>query len=198
MAFTTCSVTTSVIAALDDLPNDVGGLTAAQLKAKFDEFGTNFVAWFNATHMGTDKIHIGNNPSARVYHNTDQSIPNGADTVISFNSERYDGDAIHDTSTNNSRLTCKTAGKYFIAAGIEWGSSSATGVRKAEIRLNGTTVIARSYHAAVEYLCQGVSCVYDLAVNDYIEVYVRQNAGVSLNVVVDPNASPEFMMVRVG
>jgi hypothetical protein len=28
---------TSVIAALDDLPNDVGGLTAAQLKAKFVE-----------------------------------------------------------------------------------------------------------------------------------------------------------------
>jgi hypothetical protein len=51
MALTTCSVTTSVIAALDDLPNDVGGLTAAQLKAKFDEFGTNFVDWFNETHI---------------------------------------------------------------------------------------------------------------------------------------------------
>jgi hypothetical protein len=58
MALTTCSVTTSVIAALDDLPNDVGGLTAAQLKAKFDEFGTNFVAWFNDTHLPEVDAHL--------------------------------------------------------------------------------------------------------------------------------------------
>jgi hypothetical protein len=58
MALTTCSVTTSVIAALDDLPNDVGGLTAAQLKAKFDEFGTNFVDWFNETHLPEVDAHL--------------------------------------------------------------------------------------------------------------------------------------------
>jgi hypothetical protein len=51
MAFTTCSVATNNIASLDDLPNDVGGLTAAQLKAKFDQFGADFVAWFNSTHI---------------------------------------------------------------------------------------------------------------------------------------------------
>lgn len=51
MSYTTCSVTTNNIAALDDLPNDVGGLTAAQLKALFDKFGVDFVAWFNATHI---------------------------------------------------------------------------------------------------------------------------------------------------
>ena len=49
MALTTCSITASVIAALDDLPNDVGGLTAAQLKAKFDEAGTNLKAYLNDT-----------------------------------------------------------------------------------------------------------------------------------------------------
>ena len=43
---------TNYISQLDDLPNDVGGLTADQLKAMFDKFGTEFVAWFNATHLG--------------------------------------------------------------------------------------------------------------------------------------------------
>lgn len=51
MPFTPISVATNNIAGLDDQPNDVGGLTSAQLKAKFDKFGVDSVAWFNATHL---------------------------------------------------------------------------------------------------------------------------------------------------
>jgi hypothetical protein len=51
MAFTTCSVATNNIQTLDDQPNDVGGLSADELKAMFDKFGAEFVAWFNATHI---------------------------------------------------------------------------------------------------------------------------------------------------
>jgi hypothetical protein len=51
MALTEYTGDTDHVASLDDLPNDVGGLTAAQLKAVFDQFGTEFVAWFNATHL---------------------------------------------------------------------------------------------------------------------------------------------------
>jgi hypothetical protein len=42
---------TSNITPLDPEPNDVGGLTDAQLQALFDKFGVDFVAWFNATHI---------------------------------------------------------------------------------------------------------------------------------------------------
>jgi hypothetical protein len=52
MALTTYTGDTDYVSSLDDQPNDVGGLTAAQLKAVFDQFGTEFVAWFNATHIG--------------------------------------------------------------------------------------------------------------------------------------------------
>ena len=39
MALTKFSKDMAIIAKLDDQPNDVGGLTAAQLKDKFDEGG---------------------------------------------------------------------------------------------------------------------------------------------------------------
>ena len=39
----------AIIAALDDEPNDVGGLTAAELKAKFDEGGQALKDYLNAT-----------------------------------------------------------------------------------------------------------------------------------------------------
>ena len=50
MAFTEYSGDTDYVASLDDRPNDIGGLTAAQLKAVFDQFGTEFIAWFNDAH----------------------------------------------------------------------------------------------------------------------------------------------------
>jgi hypothetical protein len=52
MALTGYTGDTDYVANLDNLPNDVGGLTPAQLKAVFDQFGTEFVAWFNETHIG--------------------------------------------------------------------------------------------------------------------------------------------------
>ena len=64
MAYTPCSVVTNNVATLDDLPNDVGGLTAAQLKVLFDKFGADFVAWFNATHLVEADAHIANRANA--------------------------------------------------------------------------------------------------------------------------------------
>lgn len=39
----------NIVAALDDEPNDVGGLTAAELKAKFDEGGNAVKKYLNET-----------------------------------------------------------------------------------------------------------------------------------------------------
>ncbi len=75
--------------------------------------------------------------SCRAYHNAGQSIPNSVPTALSLNSERWDTDGIHDNVTNNSRLTCKTAGYYSIMAAVDFTSNN-TGNRVLYIRLNGT------------------------------------------------------------
>lgn len=49
MAFTKLTKDMGIIAKLEDEPNDVGGLTAAQLKAKFDEAGEAVKAYLNDT-----------------------------------------------------------------------------------------------------------------------------------------------------
>ena len=49
MALTKLTADLNIIAALDDEPNDVGGLTAAQLKAEFDEAGNTVKAYVNET-----------------------------------------------------------------------------------------------------------------------------------------------------
>lgn len=49
MALTTFDKDMNIIAALDDEPNDVGGLSAAELKAKFDEGGAAIKTFLNNT-----------------------------------------------------------------------------------------------------------------------------------------------------
>lgn len=47
MAFTRMTKDMDIISKLDDEPNDVGGLTAAQLKAEFDKAGNTVKDWLN-------------------------------------------------------------------------------------------------------------------------------------------------------
>jgi hypothetical protein len=138
-------------------------------------------------------------PAARVFHNAAQSTTTAVAFVLAFNSERFDTDTIHDTSTNNSRLTCKTAGKYQITANVDW-VGNATGYRQIYLRLNGATIIASAIDpqlGAGINTHQSVTTLYDLAVNDYVEAVVIQTSGGSLNVNSTANYSPEFMMARI-
>ena len=138
-------------------------------------------------------------PAARVSHDADQTISNNTQTTLAFNTEKYDYDAIHDNTTNNSRLTCKTAGLYTITASIQFASNS-SGSRAILILLNGTTIIGGDQRDAspdIATTCN-VSVDYPLAVNNYVEVQVYQNRGGNLNVVSSGERTPLFMMKYIG
>jgi len=136
---------------------------------------------------------------ARVYHSAEQIIATTTDVILAFDSERYDTDTIHDNVTNNSRLTCKTAGKYTVSVALGW-YFNVTGIRIARIKFNGTT-----YFAALQYdaspnasMWMAFSTILELAVNDYVEVEVRQTSGGNLNIYAINSLSSEFMMQRIG
>jgi hypothetical protein len=139
-------------------------------------------------------------PSARAFHNASQLIATATTTALALNSERYDTDTIHDTAVNNSRLTCKTAGKYAISGSASF-AANATGYRKVGIRLAGATMLAwngSTSFGAADTTDLSVSTQYDLAVNDYVEMVAHQTSGGNLNVVNAGNYSPELMMHRTG
>jgi len=136
--------------------------------------------------------------SVRVFHNANQNITTGGNVVLAFNSERYDNNALHDTVTNNSRLTAQRAGIYIITG--SWGmSSNATGVRAIGIRVNGTTFISyNEFNAVNGDLTQiSTSTIYTLSAGDYVELTALQNSGGTLIVNNLGNYSPEFAMTRI-
>jgi hypothetical protein len=75
-----------------------------------------------------------------VYHTGSQSFSDSTITAIAFNAERFDTDAFHDNSTNNTRLTIPTGkgGKYIVSFSVRVDAGS-TGAINIRFRKNGST-----------------------------------------------------------
>lgn len=121
-----------------------------------------------------------------------QSIPNATETVITFDTESFDTDAFHSTSTNTSRITIPAgkAGKYLVVAQIM--SNSATAQTQGGMRKNGSGVF--TYYAPKDPTapCVLINMIIDLAVADYLEIFVYQGSGSAKDVLANsytPNAT---------
>jgi hypothetical protein len=143
--------------------------------------------------------------AAAVYHNADQALPFQVETTLAFNSERFDTDLIHDPAVNNSRLTCKTAGVYNITGTIHLNPAFTSTFTILSIRLNGATILSQVYDKHIStgegHFGMNVSTIYQLAVNDYVElrVFHSQNDGSGgAPVQAVGNYSPSFAMACLG
>lgn len=138
-------------------------------------------------------------PSTRVYHNTTQAYTAAARAAQSFNTERWDSDTMHDTSTNNSRITIKTAGKYIVVGHQAWAASpGSASTIMTWIELNATTDITSGplSPTATSNYASFVMTVYNLAVNDYVENDNQTNS--SINSMASAGYGPEFAAHRIG
>jgi hypothetical protein len=136
---------------------------------------------------------------ARVYNNATIEIANETETQLTFNSERYDYDAIHNPGSNPSRLTATTAGIYVINGTVMW-ENNADAIRFISIWLNGATYLCRGFKAGIVgwNTEHEITTIYELAATEYVELRVYQNSGGALDIYASGNISPEFMMHRIG
>lgn len=166
-------------------PTDPADEAAArkQIQDMFDQI----LAFHNAKHI-----------SCRVHNSANQSIPDSALTVLAFDSESFDDNGIHDTSTNNSRLTCKTAGRYIAILNLFF-ADSVTGVRGGSILLNGLESFAVTGPTGSPRLIV-TSPVMDMSIGDYVQAAAWQNSGGNLNVIGGSGVGlmTYFSLVRVG
>jgi hypothetical protein len=121
-------------------------------------------------------------PNASLFHNTTQSLTSGSATALNMNSERYDTQDGHSTSSNTSRYTIATPGTYLLGAAVEF-AANATGDRRLALRLNGSTLVAE---AATRATAAGTtrlttSRAYRLVPGDYVEAVATQDSGGALN-----------------
>lgn len=142
---------------------------------------------------------IGADIGCRVYHSLLNVIATGTWTALTFNSELYDTDTIHDPASNPTRLTCNTAGKYSIAGHVTFAEDDpAVGYRAVAIRVNGSTVIAKQDREQGNINPSfSIPTLYNLAVDDYVELIVYQSSGGNLAITPSAQWSPHFAMQMI-
>lgn len=137
------------------------------------------------TYSGSAWVAVGGGSTfvgAGCFTTSGQTINNATQTAITWNSEEFDTDGFHSTSTNTSRMTIPTgkAGKYLITAQYQQDSGSTAGnQRLISIRKNGSG-IRQSDPLIKAYGTYAITAVTDAAVGDYFEIFAYQDSGGSM------------------
>ena len=117
-------------------------------------------------------------------NSANQSVANATATIATFNTENFDTDGFHSTSTNTGRITIPTGlgGKYLVSFGMKWTGTAGATARVAYLRKNAGTlgdfIFQNSVNAPAIW---ARSVIVDLADGDYIYVDIYQESGGSLD-----------------
>jgi hypothetical protein len=123
-----------------------------------------------------------------LYKSTAQTVSNVTNTALTFDTESYDTNTFHSTSSNTSRITIPAgyAGKYLLHGTIGYGAgSNGSTLRSAYIAKNGspakyvvvTLGVGNDDNGRLSF-----ACTLDLAVNDYVELFFYQPSGGNMSV----------------
>mgnify|MGYP006405387017 CR=1 FL=1 len=134
-----------------------------------------------------------------VYNASNVSIAHGTHTTLAMPNEYFDTDTMHDTTTNNSRITCKTAGTYMVWGGIDWQDAT-SGERVIYLRKNGATDIGKNGGApsVSGRTTPQVVATVQLAVDDYVELRCYQSEGSALISYASDDYAPNFGALKIG
>lgn len=129
---------------------------------------------------------------------TNQTLTNGATTVINYANEVFDTNGFHDNTTNPSRITIPTgyAGKYIVNGGSIIGDKT-TGRMIGVISKNGSAILQTNWGNNSSQSGGETNGVLSLAVGDYITFAVYQASGSDASTGTDGNYN-RFSAIYLG
>lgn len=104
---------------------------------------------------------------------TSQAISRNTFTAITFDSEAFDTDSMHSTSSNTSRITINTAGLYLFSGFVEGpAAGGAVTYMLAQIYKNGSRVFGYNDYGENSGAYSGITTLaYEASVGDYFELF---------------------------
>ena len=125
-------------------------------------------------NVTTSASGLQNTPAFSAYRaNTGNTLTTNVDTKVIYDTEYYDTDSAYDTSNGRFTVPSGKAGKYFFCATVAMNANYA--YVRIKLRKNGTALF-RGTAIRVDTSGTSVSATINLAVGDYVEVYVTQDS----------------------
>lgn len=195
--------TNAIQNAIVDAKGDLIGATAADTPARLavgtngqvltaDSTAATGLAW--ATPSGPTFS------GCSLYKSASQSISNDTLTTVTFDSEFFDTDGYHSTSTNTSRITIPTAkaGKFLFVANVLW-AANATGMRNMRLKKNGADVTEFCFNASSAGAGSTMfTFLIEAADADYFEATCYQNSGGARTINGTATDGTYFQAIRLG
>lgn len=139
-------------------------------------------------------------PSARIFSSIDQSIPDDANTLVSFNSTLWDDGGFYNPA-QPTRLTAPLNGRYSIGCCLRLITTLASAFR-AQLRRGGSDVILQHthHHPGFGFDTYTISMHTEqrLLAGHYIEVLAYHSAGIARFIDAQPHFSPHFWIAYLG
>lgn len=181
-------------------------VTHAKVSAKADGGDATLVrpSDWNADHVIEGALPAGFVGAKAVRTTTLSPTADNTFRIVGFDTDEFDTDGFHDTSSNTERHTIPAGmgGKYLVLATLKQASDTATYVTLA-IRKNGSTFIAGGKASAAHdnngYKICEVSTVVDLAAADYLEYGYITNSSATLGDTSDTsgNTRLSFAIIKL-
>ena len=133
-----------------------------------------------------------------VYNSTSTNLTDGSYVTLTFNTESFDTDGFHSTSTNTSRLTVPTGlgGKYLVnfSGRLNINASDATCIAKLTINGSDKNRFDGDY---IQYRkgSPQITSIVDLVAGDYVEVLVYITG---TGRTIETSEYGQFAMYRIG
>lgn len=177
--------------AIVDAKGDLVAASAADTPARL-AVGANNTKLVAASDETTGMKWVGFQGCA-LANSAPQSIPNNTLTAVTFDTENFDTDSFHSTSTNTSRITIPTGmtGKYLLNATMRYGLA-ASGIKRTKVYKNGNALydVGEEANNASVYTMQSKSYLINLSAGDYLELFAFQNSGGALDFFGRDNEQP--------
>ena len=118
---------------------------------------------------------------------TATTATSGTSALMSWDTEQWDTDSMHSTSSNTSLLVITTTGLYDVKVSVFW-VANATGFREVEIRKNSAGAVGSGTGVA-KFRCPATATLggyvggtvdVSLTAGDHLECFALQTSGSSL------------------
>ena len=182
----------------------VGDITGATALAEEPAATDEIVISDAGTLKRVDIQHILSSPCISVYENTDQACANDTATKLTFDQTDKQ---VGGTWANNTTFTPGVAGFYFVYCHLRWASEASVDSKFSSIYIykNGSHFTTYGYpqHYNAKSTQRNTQDVYHfinlvMDADDYIEIYAKQESGVSANVLANKNQLTIWRAVGAG